>query len=258
MGIFYTFGAASRRVVFTSAQRSVLIPMIKNIFAAIIVSALVASGCKSNEVANSGDVAQHTIHQQYSVKYDEGTNETHVYAGFRFGGSNGTTLLLSKPSKVTFNGDSLTAYKGIVSGAYYGTAWSKPLPNGQQCSFIFKDTEDKTYTNTLKFNAILLTSVPKEVKTGLPLEIEMITAPFTFGEKIIVTVSDSSNSADYVMETLTGNKLVIPAATLKLLKDHITVEIRRYYSSQLKEATQEGGIITFEYKLKPVRVKIVQ
>ncbi len=74
-----------------------------SLFPAFILSLISIYSCNSNEIADSKDVAQNKIYQQYSMNYTEGEKNFTVKAQFRFGGRNGTTLVLSKPANVHFD-----------------------------------------------------------------------------------------------------------------------------------------------------------
>lgn len=229
------------------------------ILSVLIVVFIIFSGCASNEIGNSGDVKQSTIYQNYTIRYDEADNETTVTATFRFAGSNGTTLVLSKPSTITLNGDTMRLLQGEMAGAYYLAAWSKPLENGKMCEFVFTDTEGKKYTNTTKFNALLVGAIPTEIQTGMPLEIPIVTAPLTYGESIRVSLKDTAQTETFITEKLTQpGKLLIPATVMAKLKGKVTIEMKRFFNIQLKEATAEGGNMVFEYTLKPREVTVVQ
>lgn len=229
------------------------------VLSVLIVVFIIFSGCASNEIGNSGDVKQNTIYQNYMISYDEKDNETRVMATFRFAGSNGTTLVLTNPSVVTLNGDTMKLLQSEIAGAYYLSAWSKPLENGKMCQFVFTDTEGKKYTNATKFNTLLSGAIPTEIKAGLPLEIPIVTAPLTFGESIRVSLKDTSKTETFIAEKLTQpGKLLIPATVMGKLKGTVKLEIKRFFNIQLKEATPEGGNMVFEYNLKPHDITIVE
>lgn len=216
-----------------------------------LLSAIVLASCASNEIANSGDVKQSEIYQAYSVKYDEQSNETSIKATFRFGGENGTTLVLSPPSSVTFNGKNMTRYESDFVGAYYKNAHTKPLASGQDCKFVFTDTKGKKYTNTIKFNPVLIGGLPAYIEKGNPLEFTMITNPLAYGEKIVIELRDTSKSAVYeVPMQQPPKKFVLPATVIKKLNGKVSMKVKRSYKIMLKEAANEGGIMRFEYKAK--------
>ncbi len=217
----------------------------------LLVIAISISGCASNEIANSKDVNQDKIYQKYSVKYDESSNETHIKATFRFGGENGTTLVLTPPSTVTFNGGKMTRYESDFVGAYYKIAQKKPLANGQECKFVFTNTEKKEYTNNINFNPVLIGGVPTSLKKGNPLEFTMITNPLAYGEKITLKLKDTSHSVVFEVPNQQPKKqFVLPATVLKKLNGEVHLQAIRSYNIMLKDATEEGGTINFEYETK--------
>lgn len=230
----------------------------KRIFV-FFVSAIMLGSCASNEVANSGDVKQSTIHQQYSINYDESENITWANAAYRFGGSNGTTLILTKPAQVTFNGDSMRLVTTIISGAGYSLAYKKPIENGRECEFVYFDTEGKKYVNKLKFNPVLMGTPPAEVKKGMPLDLPIFTQPLQHGESLRIALSDTSRTEEFIVETLTAKgNLVVPATVLQPLKGEVTLNISRISKIPLQNATDEGGGISFVYTLKPRKLKVVE
>lgn len=224
----------------------------------VVTGILLFASCASNEIANSGDVNQDAIHQAYSIQYTEGNNETHIRATYRFGGANGTTLVLTSPSSVTFDGESMTRYESELEGAYYKQAFSRPLNNRKKYEFVFTDTEGKKYSNSVNFNAVLLGKTPETIKAGMPLEITIVTPPLVYGEQLSFELRDEENNkADFVLEDKPIQKqFIIPASVLKGLKGTVTMQITRSYYSKIKEGTSEGGTIFLEYRLKPLKFTI--
>jgi uncharacterized protein YceK len=227
-------------------------------FLLLIITAIIMGGCASNEVANSGDVKQSTIYQEYRVTFDEEDNITWAWATFRFGGSNGTTLVLTKPSTVTFNGDSMLTDVTVLGGAKYKLAFKKPLGRGQPCEFVFTDTDGKTYTNKIKFNPVLMGTPVPEVKKGMPFELPIFTDLLTYGEKIRITFRDSATSEVFETDKITPNKsILIPATVLKPLNGKVTFDIERTSNIPMQQANEKGGSLTFSYRLKRREVIIV-
>ncbi len=217
----------------------------------ILIGSLILASCASNEIANSIDVKQDKIYQNYSILYNGNTNETNIKATYRFGGENGTTLVLTPPSKVTFNGKSMTRYESDFVGAYYKIAQSKSLASGQVCTFVFTDTDKKQYTNSVKFNPVLISKIPAEINKGNPLEFTMLTNALAYGEKISIALKDTTHSVLYeVQDQQPKKQFVLPAMVLKKLSGKVRITITRRYKIMLKEGTDEGGIIYFEYKTK--------
>lgn len=221
----------------------------KTVYILLLVLAL--AGCKSKETANSGEVKQSAIFQSYAVRYTEATNETQASAAFRSGGSDGSTLVLTTPSSVTFNGHPMELHNN-PGRTWYESYFRQVLPNGLECRFEFKDKDGKSYINTVTFNAVLVGSIPETVEKGMPLAFTFKTAGLNPGETINVHLSDSINSETITLTTVgSDGKLVIPANELSKLKGKVTMRITRFYRAKLTNATEEGGTMVFEYILKP-------
>jgi len=60
--------------------------------------------CTSNEIGNSKDVNPDTIWFDYRISGEEGKEEVTTMLQFRFGGENGTTLVLNEPAGVELDG----------------------------------------------------------------------------------------------------------------------------------------------------------
>lgn len=223
----------------------------------LLLGIVLFSACASNEIANSGDVKQSEIYQSYAVTYDEESNETYIKATYRFGGKNGTTLVLTPPSNVTFNGEGMTRYESDFAGAYYKIAQVKPLANGMNCTFVFTDTDKKIFTNSIKFNPVLIGGVPNSIGKENPLKFTMMTNPLAYGEKIIIELKDSNHSAVFEVPTQQPKRqFVLPAKVLKKLSGEVKMQVTRSYNIMLSDATDEGGTIRFEYKTKEYKFTI--
>ena len=59
------------------------------------------------------------IYTSYNISYTEGDEHISCRATFRFGGKNGTTLVLNSPTKVQLDGETLKVDSSRFSGAYY-------------------------------------------------------------------------------------------------------------------------------------------
>lgn len=100
--------------------------------------------CASTDSAESNTVSQSEIYQHYAINATK--DKTDASVTFRFGGSTGTTLILSQPSEVTFNSKNMMQTKGFMLGTFYTLSENSLLPSGY---FIFKDTQGKVYTNSI-------------------------------------------------------------------------------------------------------------
>ena len=123
----------------------------------IIIAAaiLLLAGCKSNEIGNSKDVNPDAIYQEYSVLVTEGDSEATFNAQFRFGGDNGTTLVLNDKSQVSFDGKALAVDSSDGMGAYYQTKLPNAFAAGNH-KWTFTDNNEKSYTNAITLQPFTL------------------------------------------------------------------------------------------------------
>ena len=220
--------------------------------------ALFFTACTSNEIGESKDVAQDKIYQSYSVSYTEGDETAEVYSQFRFAGANGTTLILSQPSQLQFDGEKIKVDSGEYSGAYYKAL--KPAAGfyGKH-HFTFTTTDNKTYTNSFSFDGFKLVNVPASApKTKdllLPFE-----APALKGDDYISVDAINTDSTFNISHNYAdGNAIKIPAEYLKKQKaTTLTLEASIVRKPSLQQVTSEGGSLKIEQRLKPVKITLTE
>ena len=213
------------------------------------------TGCQSNEIADSNTVNQDSIYQEYAVSYSERTGYITVRAAFRHGGSNGTTLLLSDSSKVTFNGHKMIPDSNFLSGVFYTDPTTQLLKSGQTMRFEFTDLQGKKYRNEYKLNVLKLQQLPKELKSGEDLVIPTLNSGVFVGEQIHVRM-ESDSQISSCLANLSNGKLTVYAKDLTNLKGVVTVEITRDYKEEVKAAGSEGGQCLISYEYEPFTVEI--
>lgn len=221
-----------------------------------IFCTITLASCVSNETANSDTVKQTEIYQGYTIKYDAGDMELSATAFFRFGGSNGTTLNLVKPSTITLNGQEMAMGKNIFSGTFYESNVQSDLLKSY--TFVFTDTEKKTYTNTASIEALSISDVPAVISKKSNAKISWTGEPIQAGERVYVTLEGKdfvccTNSSDLVG----ANSIEIPNNMMKDLKPgEANIILKREKSNSLKEATHLGGNLTISYTAKKAATKV--
>lgn len=179
-----------------------------------------------------------------------------VRAAFRHAGSNGTTLLLSDSSKVTFNGHTMVADSNFISGAFYHDPNPGTLKGGQTMRFEFTDTDGRKCTNSNQFNVMKIVRVPQQIAAGQDLVLDVANQGVFVGERISVHLEDQQNIAS-CLANLSNGKLTIYAKDLKQFKGKVSVEITREYKADVKSAGSAGGnwLISYEYPPYEIEVK---
>jgi hypothetical protein len=213
---------------------------------------LLLSACTSNEIGESKDVAQEKIYQEYSISYTEGNPNVDVFCQYRFGGKNGTTLVLNMPSEVKFDSEKLNVDSNGVSGAYYKT--NKPALNFMgKHSFVFTNIDKKQYENSFTFDDLKVT-FPASAAKNTPLTIPFTTTPLGADDYVEINTVDSDSSFSI---TNIGNNVTIPIEELKRQKKtDVQLEAHLYRNIPLQQNTTEGGKLFMHYTLKPVRIKL--
>lgn len=226
---------------------------------AILFSLISLSACTSNEIGESKDVAQDKIYQHYQVSYAEGNEKVSLYAQFRFAGSNGTTLVLTKPSQLSFDDATIKVDSGSVSGAYYQLYKSVSGFYGKH-HFVFTDINNKKFDNDFSFDEFKLVNIPAAVSRKQSLNLSFETTALQSGDRIEVstTGSDSSFSVTHIAAD-SGNFISIPSKELLRQKNNeLKLETTLYRKITLQQNTAEGGEMEIRYALKPVTIRLTE
>lgn len=221
-----------------------------------LATAAAVTACTSNEIGESRDVAQDKIYQNYTVTYTEGDAAAELYSQFRFAGRNGTTLVLSSPSQLQFDGEKIKVDSGDYSGAFYKI--SKPAAGfwGKH-SFVFTTTDSKTYTNSFSFDGFKLVNLPASASKKQDLLLPFETTALKGDDYINVRTVNTDSSFDVSHNYADGNAVKIPAEYLKKQKGNtLTLEAAITRKPPLQQTTPEGGALEITYRLKPVIITL--
>ncbi len=226
---------------------------------ALVFALIGISACTSNEIGQSKDVAQDKIYQQYQASYAEGNEKVSLYAQFRFAGSNGTTLVLTKPSQLIFDDVAIKVDSSSVAGAYYQLY--KPVSGfyGRH-HFVFTDINNKKFDNDFSFDEFKLVNIPSAVSKKQALNLSFETTALQPGDRIEVstTGSDSSFSVTHAAGD-GGNFISIPSKELLRQKNNeLKLETTLYRKVALQQNTAEGGEMEISYALKPVTIRLTE
>jgi hypothetical protein len=219
--------------------------MNQRIIASVTVLSLLFASCKDEEIGGIKDVAQNKIYQQYDVRHDEGEPSVMVKATLRFAGKNGTTLVLDAPSSIRFDGKEVQVDSTKMEGAFY----QFNLPAGNftgKHSFSFTDINAKSYNNEFVFDVFDLT-IPQQASASQGFTVNYNGIPLRGDDFIYLDVRDRDSSETFVLseKNMSGRDFIFTPAMLKKFKlDALTIDAQRTLYIPLKEAAEEGGLIT--------------
>lgn len=231
------------------------------IFTALSLSLISLYSCSSNEIADSKDVAQNKIYQQYSLNYTEGEKNFKIKAQFRFGGRNGTTLVLSKPANVHFDYVNMGVDSGKYAGAYYEDNRDAGLLFASH-AIVYTDINKKALENNFFFNQFKLSDIPATASKKTPLSIGYSFDPYyqlQNGDYIELRAANTDSSFRITVNSTDTGKIIVPVKELKRQKgNELSLEATLYRNMKLKQVTDEGGALEITYALKPVRIKLTE
>lgn len=227
--------------------------------------------CACNQ-GSTDTVASNTVmsSQVYQIYYVEGKkSNTTVVATFRIGGSTGTTLALTEPGKILYNGTALDkSDPSNLIGTNYrmkGTDYRAVLKNYQpKHEFVFTDNDGKTSTGSI-------TLLPLEVSangglfldsaqpTTIPLS-RAIGADETLLLGIDTSIGDDISGSGTVFLNPARNAVTITPQywVEKKLGTRASIEIKVRKNSSIAANNNLGGSISVEYLAEPVNVSISQ
>jgi hypothetical protein len=237
--------------------------MSKQFLLIFVLFAMLFSGCETRETGNIKDVTQSEIYQDLSFTSDG--SGTDVKATLSFAGVRGTTLKLTDPSKVLFNGQPLDEKTGQYSGTYYEKNFDTVLSGG---TFTFTDTKGKTYTNKVELPAIDFKTLPTQINRAAVTKLPIVNGA-KIGESNVqlkiryeekhgfdgkdVSVFPQKQGIDSAyFDAKTQSIVIEPAIWQSVKSNKINVEIISKSNQNLQQATTIGGKITSEYNGKTV------
>ena len=222
-----------------------------------LAAVIIFSSCDSNEIGESKDVNPETIYQLYRFEYNENDTTAELFAQFRFAGENGTTLVLTTPSKFEYNGAEVKVDSNDFSGAFYKTSITPKEVVGMH-KLAFTDINGKVYQNIFTVDSFVLPDVPKEISKLVPAIIKF-QAPPLYGEDYIELRSEETDSAFSVKYNAAQKDgyITIPKEELqRQKKDILLLTATLHRKVLLQQQVKEGGGIWIEQTIKPVSLKL--
>ena len=215
------------------------------------------SGCISKEIGESKDVSQETIYQQYNISFNEGDQNATVYSQFRFAGNNGTTLVLSRPAGIQFDGVSLTVDSSGYEGAFYKKSTPANTFYGDHL-FTYTDINKTKFENRFSIAVFKLINFSEVDARTVALQIPFESSPLGADDYIEMNAVDTDSSFS-VSHTPKENKsfILIPAEELQRQKgNQLKLVATLHRKIALQQNTTEGGRLEVEHTLKPIIIKL--
>lgn len=221
-----------------------------SLFLSILAVSFFFISCTSNEIGSGKDVNPNAIYFDYRIWGNEGDDAITVMLQYRFGGSNGTTLVLEDPSKVELDGKQIMTDSSKMTGAFYEMV--KPVKEftGKH-SIVFTDINQKQYKEEFNFQPIALrTTFPKEInRDELVFELDGLD-PIDYVRVLLNDTSFASEGINRV-DTVRNGRVVINKKDLEtVVNGPVHLELYKEVDRLVKNGTDEGGKLSITYGVK--------
>jgi hypothetical protein len=207
--------------------------------------------CNEAEVGNSKDVYKERIYFDYHITAEEGIENVTCKFQYKFGGKNGTTLVVDEPGKVELDGEAIKADSAKYSGVYYEI--NKPLEQFKGKHSIVFTANDKTqYKEEFEFTPIVLAvELPEKIsRTPFIIKLKDIAAIETPLRLVMVDTAFASTDVNEVIEVVRGEINITQNMLNQLVNGPVSLEIYKEEDKPLKQHTKEGGKLSINYSLK--------
>jgi hypothetical protein len=201
-------------------------------------------------MGSSKDVNPDAIYFDYKIWAEEAKEDATVMLQFRFGGKNGTTLLLDEPAYVSLDGKKITVDSSKLTGAFYEVI--KPVKEFTGKHLIsFSDLNGKKYKEEFVFQPFkLMAEVPALLsRADLVFEFKGLNPE----DYVRIFATDTSFESPGInrLDTVKNGRIIISKIDLEnLVNGPINLEFYKEDEKPVKNGTKEGGRISITYGLK--------
>lgn len=230
----------------------------RNVLIGAVLTAICLAGCASNEIGASRDVAQERIYMQFDMELSEPRRTGDLTAQFRFSGKDGTTLVLSAPSRFVMNGETLSVDSLPSAGAFYRKSLT-PDMWWRKHDWLFEDTQGKAYANSITLDRSYVEAAPAAVSRQAPVTLRLNDLPYGPDDEwdVYSVDTDSSFSLTFSLGRTGQPPFQIPAKELQRQKGKsltLGFQLTRYF--QLPNTPAEGGRLRLRYTMLPLTMAL--
>jgi len=201
---------------------------------------------------DSDSINQDEIFQSYVMSYDELSGYTTFTANFTYKKDDGKRLKLTGGSIVTVNGETMSR-----TGTTYIKRFSGYLESG---TFVFTDSEGKSYTNTLYYEDYIQNDVSFSLDNSSSYYWYFVGPNLSQGETITVTIKSNETDGGTASgsTTLDGASYVnISSTQMNLLPSgSATASTERSTTRYSGNWAKVGGKMKSQYSSTPANVSI--
>ena len=190
------------------------------------------------------------VYFDYKIWGKEGDEDITIMLQYRFGGENGTTLVLEEPGKVELDGEVIKGDSSAMTGAFYEI--QKPLAGfAGKHAIVFTDNNGKQYREQFSFQPVFLkTAIPDTIQRDY-LIFELDGLDRTDYVRVLMTDTSFKSEGINRLDTVTNGRITITPFDLRNVVDgQVQLEFIKEDERPVNKGTNEGGRISISYGLK--------
>lgn len=217
----------------------------------ILIASVGFLSCTNNtEIGLAKDVDPESIYYDYQVTGEEEKQDVVVMLQYRFGGKEGTTLIIDEPSKVLVDNEQLKTDSSGFSGAFYELIKPAKSFTGSH-TILFIDKNKKEHRETFDYTPFSLAAELPDSLPRQPFSVKLNNFPITARVRLLLT--DTSFSSTDINEKLRidhGEVQITSQMLSTLKKGPVSLEIYSEEDRPVKNGSKEGGRMQITYGLK--------
>lgn len=209
------------------------------------------AGCNDVEIGRSKDVNPESVYFDYKIAASEENENVSCMFIYKFGGPNGTTLVLDEPSKVEFDGQTITADSARYTGVYYEVVRPVRAFSGKH-NIVFTGSDKKQYSQEFEFKPFKLAeALPEKIpRKAFTIRLQDFPARETPLHLVMIDTAFASNDVNETISVINGQVEISQIMLDKLKAGPVTIELNREEEQPLLQKTKEGGKLLLRYGLK--------
>ena len=206
--------------------------------------------CTDTETPHQKNAKPAEVYFDYKIRGQENDSNVSVYLLYRANGPSGNAIKLSDPAKVELDGETIAVDSAKLAGAFYDIEMpAKSFPGKH--TVVFTDFESEEHSVEFIYK-------PFRLKTKIPAAINRGDLVFDFSglakeDYIRVILADTSFLSPDIHEidTVTNNKLVIPADKLKnVVNGPVVLLLSKEIERPIQSNTRTRGRISISYGMQ--------
>jgi hypothetical protein len=224
--------------------------MVKPFSFILVLSIFSFAACRNNETARKKNVTPSDIYFDYKIRGQENDSNVSAYLLYRVHGPGGNTITLRDPAKVELDGEPIAVDSAKLAGAFYDVEMPANNFAGKH-TIVFTDFDSREHSVEFIYK-------PFKLKTKIPSVMRRGDLVFDFSglaneDYIRVILADTSFMSHDIHEidTITNNKLVIPADKLKnIVNGPVVLLLSKEIERPIQSGTKTHGKISISYGMQ--------